>query len=326
MMTRTSWMLAAVAICAACVMPGARAATPEAVSIAVFTPPSLGSVLTSVIKQQKFDLANDVDITFAALPPDAYSVEFNSGQLEVGGSASVLMQALASTRGVKTTYLFNLFDYWGAVVTNRADIKTLADLQGREIAAAKGTTNYTMFEWFAQQQGVKTSSFKVINTATAGLVAYALADRAEAVELWEPAYSLVLSRRPGIHTVDLNIPTVWSRFAASERIPNLGVAAHRDWIAAHKELVPRIYRAYAAAAAWVVANPVEAASFISSSTDPADRKAIADMVREKTRLAMDVLPAAAMRREIEATYRMGLEAGLLTTMPDDATIYDQDLR
>lgn len=304
----------------------AQAAVPEAVRIAIFTPPSLGSVLTSVIKQQKFDLANDVDINFVELPPDAYAVEFNSGQFQIGGSASVLMQALASTRGVDTTYLFNLFDYWGAVVTNRDDIKTLADLQGREIAAARGTTNYTMFEWFAQQQGVNPSSFRVINTATPGLVAYALADRADAVELWEPAYSLVLSKRPHIHTIDLHIEKVWSKFAASKRIPNLGVAAHRDWIVAHQELVPRIYRAYAAAATWMSTHPREAAAFISPTKNPADLKAIEELVRENTRLAMDVLPAMEMRREIEATYRMGLAVGLLNKMPAASTIYDKDLR
>ncbi len=32
---------------------------------------------------------------------------------------------LADIRGVKVTYLFNLFDYWGAVVTSRPEIKTL---------------------------------------------------------------------------------------------------------------------------------------------------------------------------------------------------------
>ena len=35
------------------------------------------------------------------------------------------------------TYLFNLFDFWGAVVTSRPEIKTLRDLEGKEVAAAK---------------------------------------------------------------------------------------------------------------------------------------------------------------------------------------------
>ena len=138
----------------ACAGRPVRAAEPAPVTIVVFNPPSLGAMFPAVIKQQKFDLANGIDITFVERPPDAYAAEFNTGEFQVGGSASVLILGLGATRGIKTSYLFNLFDYWGTVVTSRPDIKTLADLAGKQLAAAKGTTNYTMFAWLAKQQGV----------------------------------------------------------------------------------------------------------------------------------------------------------------------------
>ena len=304
----------------------AEAAAPAPITIVVFSPPSLGSVLSSVMKQQKFDLANGIDVTFVERSPDAYAVEFNSGEFQVGGSASVLIQALASTRGVKTSYLFNLFDYWGAVVTNRSDIRTLSDLQGKEMAAAKGTTNYTMFTWFVHQQGVNPDSFKVLNTATAGLLGYALADRADAVELWEPAYSMLLTRKPGIHTIDLNIRKVWRAFAGGDRIPNLGVAAHQEWIAQHRELIAPLYRAYKESADWVIAHPDAAAPLVAPVKTAADRSALAQMIRDNSRLAMDVAPATDMKSEIEATYRMGEAIGLLKTMPDQSAIYDAKLQ
>ena len=132
----------------------ARAAGPVPITIVVFNPPSLGAVFPDVIKQQKFDIQNGIDVTFVERPPDAYAAQFNSGEFQVGGSASVLILGLGATRGIKTSYLFNLFDYWGTVVTSRPEIKTLADLKGKQLAAAKGTTNYTMFAWLAKQQGV----------------------------------------------------------------------------------------------------------------------------------------------------------------------------
>ena len=92
----------------------------------------------SVIKQQKFDIANGIDITFVERPPDAYAAEFNAGEFQVGGSASVLILGLGATRGIKTSYLFNLFDYWGTVVTSRPDIKTLADLAGKQTGRRQG--------------------------------------------------------------------------------------------------------------------------------------------------------------------------------------------
>jgi len=297
----------------------ARAADPAKVTIVVFTPPSLGAVFPAIIKQQKYDIANGVDINFVERPPDAYAAQFNSGEFKVGGSASVLILGLGNTRGIKISYLFNLFDYWGAAVTSRADIKTLADLKGRQIAGARGTTNFTVFEWFAQQQGIDPKSLQVLNTATPGLIGYALADRADAVQVWEPAYSMLLAKRPGIHTIDLNIAKVWHDYAGSERFPNLGVAAHQDWIEQNRDVIPRLYRAYQQAADWVVAHPADAAPLVAPVKDEGERQAIAAMIRDNSRLAMNLYPASAVVKEIEAVYRMGVAVGLFKTMPDTAS-------
>jgi ABC-type nitrate/sulfonate/bicarbonate transport system substrate-binding protein len=148
------------------------------VSIVVFGPPSRGAFLPPVIKARALDQAHGLDATFEQRTPDAYAAQFNSGEFKVGGSAALLTVGLAEARGVEATYLFNLFDYWGAVVTSRDEIKTLADLQGKDLAAATGTTNYQMFRWLAKQQGVDLSGVSAINTAPLGLVGYAMADRA----------------------------------------------------------------------------------------------------------------------------------------------------
>jgi hypothetical protein len=51
-------------------------------------------------------------LIFEERTPDAYTAQFNSGEFKVGGSAALLTVGLADVRGVKVTYLFNLFDYW----------------------------------------------------------------------------------------------------------------------------------------------------------------------------------------------------------------------
>ncbi|MEA2941039.1 MAG: NitT/TauT family transport system substrate-binding protein, partial [Bradyrhizobium sp.] len=118
------------------------AQAPEPLSIVIFGPPSLGAFLPPVIKAQKLDEKNGLAIKFDERTPDAYTAQFNSGEFQLGGSASLLTVGLADVRGVKVTYLFNLFDFWGAVVTSRPDVKTLKDLEGKDVAAAKGTTNW----------------------------------------------------------------------------------------------------------------------------------------------------------------------------------------
>ena len=315
-------MLGAVAACGV----SARAADPVPVTIVVFNPPSLGAVFPSVIKQQKFDTQNGVDITFVERPPDAYAAQFNSGEFQVGGSASVLILGLGATRGIKTSYLFNLFDYWGTVVTSSADIKTLTDLKGKQLAAAKGTTNYTMFAWLAKQQGVDPESFQVVNTATPGLVGYAVANRADAVQLWEPAYTLVKAQMPQIHAIDLNIAKVWKDFSGGGTLPYLGVAAHQEWIDAHRDLVAPLYRAYKQAADWVMANPAAAAPMIASLKNDAERDAITALIKDNSRLALNLQPAGKIKQQIEATYKAGMDVGLFKEMPPETSIYSGEMQ
>ena len=296
------------------------------VSIVVFGAPSLGAFLPPVIKAQKLDEKNGLSINFEERTPDAYTAQFNSGEFKVGGSAALLTVGLADVRGVKVTYLFNLFDYWGAVVTSRPEIKSLKDLEGKDLAAAKGTTNYVMFDWFARQVGVDTSKLSVINTATPGLVGYALADRATAVQLWEPAYTTLHSKKPSIRMLDLKIQDSWKKMSVSTNIPYLGVAAHVDWAEKNKDLIPKLYTAYKQAAAWVTANPDEAAKLIASKGTDDDHKAIAELIRANDRLGMNLRTAAEVSKEIKAVYAAGRSIAFLPSDPSPATIYQGPMK
>jgi NitT/TauT family transport system substrate-binding protein len=315
---RTGFFAAAVAL-AACVSP---ALALDKISIVVFGPPSLGALLQPIIKSRGLDRANDLDIDFQERTPDAYAAQFNSGEFQVGGSAALLTVGLADVRGVKVSYLFNLFDFWGGVVTSRPDVKTLKDLEGKDLAAARGTTNYLMFDWFARQQGLDLSKVAVVNTATPGLVGYALADRAAAVQLWEPAYTTLLARKPDLRTLDLQIAQRWRAFAGSPALPYLGLAAHQSWIDKNRPLVPKLYAAYKAAAEWLVANPEEAAKIIAPKGSAADQKAIADLVKANDRLGLDIKWAADLRKEIGFVYAAGRSTGFLPSDPAASTIYE----
>jgi NitT/TauT family transport system substrate-binding protein len=299
----------------------AVAQEPEKLSIVVFGAPSLGAFLPPIIKAQKLDEKNGLAIKFEERTPDAYSAQFNSGEFQLGGSASLLLIGLADTRGVKVTYLFNLFDYWGAVVTSRPEIKSLKDLEGKDLAAAKGTTNYVMFDWFARQLGADTSKFSVVNTATPGLIGYAMADRATAVQLWEPAYTTLLSKKSEMRTIDIGIADSWKKFTGSSNIPYLGVAAHVDWAEKNARLIPKLYAAYKEASEWVTAHPEEASKLIAPKGTPDDQKAIADLIKANDRLGMNVKWASDETKEINSVYAAGRSIAYLPSDPAASTIY-----
>jgi NitT/TauT family transport system substrate-binding protein len=298
------------------------AQAPEPISIVVFGPPSLGAFLPPVIKAKKLDEKNGLAIKFEERTPDAYTAQFNSGEFQLGGSASLLTVGLADVRGVKVAYLFNLFDFWGAVVTSRPDVKTLKDLEGKDIAAAKGTTNYVMFDWFARRLGADSAKFSVINTATPGLIGYALADRAAAVQLWEPAYTTLISKNSEIRTIDIGIAESWKKFTDSRNIPYLGVAAHLAWVEKNPKLIPKLYAAYKEASEWVSAHPDDAAKLIAPKGTPDDQRAIAELIRSNDRLGMNVQWASDVRKEINSVYAAGKSIAFLPSDPAATTIYE----
>src|SRR6201992_182604 len=293
----------------------------QKLSIVVFGAPSLGAFLPPVIKAQKLDEKHGLSISFEERTPDAYTAQFNSGEFQLGGSASLLTVGLADVRGVKGTYLFNLFDFWGAVVTSRPEVKTLKDIEGKELAAAKGTTNYVMFDWFARQLGADPGKFSVVNTATPGLVGYAMADRAAAVQLWEPAYTTLLSKKSDMRTIDIGIAESWKKFTGSTNIPYLGVAAHVDWAQKHANLIPKLYAAYKQASEWVTAHPEEASKLIAPKGTPDDQKAISDLIKANDRLGMNVKWASAVGKEINSVYAAGKSIAYFPSDPAPSTIY-----
>jgi ABC-type nitrate/sulfonate/bicarbonate transport system substrate-binding protein len=296
-------------------------AAPSRIDMVVFGKPSLGAFLTPIIETRKLDAKYGIDINFVERTPDAYIVQFNSGEFQVGGSAALLSVAAASTRGVRISYLFNLFDYFGAVVTDRPNVKTIKDLEGKQLVAATSTTNYAMFKWLAMSHGVDLAKVSVQNTATPGLIGYALADRADAVQLWEPAFSILMAKKPSLRAIDLDVQNRWKRSGGTTSIPYLGVAAHEAWIKQNPQVVEKMYAAFKDAADWMRANPAEASNVIAASIRGADADVIRKLIEDNGRLGLNVVPAGRIVNDIEAVYAAGLQSGYLATDVDRSTIY-----
>jgi NitT/TauT family transport system substrate-binding protein len=238
----------------------------------------------------------------------------------------VLTVGLADARGVKVKYLFNLFDFWGTVVTSRPEIKSVKDLEGKQLAAASSTTNFVMFEFFAKKLGMDRSKVQVVNTAPPGLVGYALADRADAIQLWEPAYTLLKAKKPSIQTLDTQINKTWTAFAGGERIPYLGVAAHSDWIEQNQAIIPKLYATYKAAADFITKHPEEAAALIAPKSTAEDRDALVSLIKANDRLGMNVVPAGEVAKQIDAVYKAGVDVGYFKSPPSTDTIYVKSMQ
>ena len=160
-----------------------------------------------------------------------------------------------------------------------------------------------MFDLFAKQLGVDPSKFQVVNTATPGLVGYALADRADA----DPALGAGLydadgeeARRSARSTPQ--IAETWKSFRRQPHIPYLGVAAHIDWIEKNQAPIPKLYATYKEAADWVTKHPDEAAALIAPKWTPDDHKAlvVADQGQRPARHERACRPARSPRKSMRS--------------------------
>jgi NitT/TauT family transport system substrate-binding protein len=139
--------------------------------------------------------------------------------------------------------------------------------------------------------------------------------------LWEPGYTQLLAKKPGVRMLDLDIRRQWRQFAGGDAIPTLGVGAQESWIKQNPGLVQPLYRAYKAAAEWIRKNPAEAADLILPKGSSADRLAIKQLIENNERLSMNVAGAAEIRKEIEAVFNAGVSTNYINKLPDPGAIY-----
>jgi len=282
------------------------------VSIVAFQAPSLGAFLPAVIEKQGLAAKHGLNIKYTYTTPDNYNSEFGAGHYDVGASAAVLSEDLRTQRGANVTYLFNLFDYWGTVVTSDSSISNLSGLSGHTLAAATGTTNYAMFQWFAKQEGLNLDQVKAVNQTTPGLSTMALSGRTDAVELWEPAYSELLAKKPSIQTINLDY-TQWKKAFGTSDIPYLGVAAQKSWADQNPKAVQALYDTYLDASKWVTANPQAASVIIAKTTPGSDPKVIQQLIENNDqRLRMHVVPASDMTQGMQAVAQAGQQTSYLS--------------
>lgn len=301
--------------------PSVQAQPLEKLPIVIFGWPSLGAILPPIIKAHKLDAKLGMDIEFVERTPDAYTAQFNSGEFKVGGSAALLTVGLADLRGVKVAYLFNLFDFYGTIVTASPEVKSLKDLEGKTLAAARATTNFVMANWFAAQLGVDMKKVSVVNTAPTGLIGYALANRAEGIQIWEPALTTLRAKNPAIRVLDLQIGPQWTKFAGSSNVPYLGLAAHVDWIQKNPATVSKLWQMHKEAADWMQANPEAAAKVILPKGSAEDLSGLVALIKANDRLGLNMKWAGDIRREIEQVYKAGRSIDYLPGDPSAASIY-----
>lgn len=289
--------------------------------LATFPIPSLSAFTPPVIKAKKFDRANGLDLTFVIKQASAYRTDFAAGTNKVGRSGTILADvAKLSEKGVSTVFLFNVFDFWGTVVVaSDSGINSLKDLEGKTLAASLPTTNYAMFRYFSKTAGLDLTKVAVQGSPVPGLVPMAVTGRVDAVQMWEPAHSVLTYGNDKYKALD--IVSDWKAQSGYAAIPYLGVAAHKEWADANPETIGKLYRTYEMAASFIKENPGEAAQIISDASKGKLKAMVLEELIKSGRLGINVYWGGAKRAEAEATFKAAIGIEYLKAMPAEGVLY-----
>ena len=289
------------------------------VQISSFDKPSFGHTTASLIEANGFDKKHGIDLEWAFKPGRAANTDFATGRDQLTIASALLSEANRRLKGVKSVYLFNVLNGHGALLTSNPAVNSINDLEGKTLAAFTVTTNYAMFRYFAHkarrrpQQG----GGPVHQRARPGHLPDGPNGPTPSTS-GKPNYSKILVGNPGKFKM-IEYFHQWEAIHGAPQRGFLGVAAHESWINANKELIPKIYAAFAELSTWLPAHHDEAATIIEKEAGVPKEAFL--MALSAARYPLDVVPAAEIEGNIKALFQAGIESGYMKKMPDDGIIY-----
>ncbi len=188
--------------------------------------------------------------------------QFNSGleifQALIGGSLDVLSTGAVLSnfpaRGQGKVFLINDIEVATAHLWVRGDqgVKTFADLKGKRIATAVGTTAHVFLDRALRANGVDPKEVELLNQPMPAAVTAFISGAVPAVALWVPFNITVRDKVPG--AVKLADASAYYPQAAIIG----GWAARNDYYDGNKEVLGRIAKGWVEANDYIIANSDEA--------------------------------------------------------------------
>lgn len=220
-MNKTIVAAAVLALAAAISVP-AEAATSVTIGISGWT----GFAPLTLAKQAGIFEKHGLDVTLKKVPQASRPLAIASGDLQCAAT-TVETWLVWNASGVTTKQIFQLDKSYGADgIVVRNDIKTVADLKGKNVASsAPGTSPYFMLAWVLNKNGLSTKDVTVVNLEPDAAAQAFLAGQNDAAVTYEPFISGVRDKSDQGHilatTLDypMVLDTVAARLNSSPPIP-----------------------------------------------------------------------------------------------------------
>ncbi len=272
-LSRSTFLAGSAAAAAAAMLPiGARAALPATIGIdyAYYNPPSL------VLKQNGWLetalAAKGVKVEWVLSAGSNKALEFlNANAIQFGSAAgSATLLARANGAPVKTVFLYSRPEWTALVVGKDSTAKSIKDLQGKRIAATRGTDPWFFLLRTLAVSGMKPTDIELVDLQHAD--GRAALERGQ-VDAWAGLDPLMAASQltAGSKLIYRNVAfNTWGALNARE-----------DFLAAQPQLTTIVLQSYERARKFAAANIPETAAIVAAAAK-LDPKVAELQLRDRT--------------------------------------------
>lgn len=282
--------------------------------------PSYVTVMLDIVKDQGLDRKNGIDLdiqSFGAI--SAYYGALASGEVETLGIGTHVLQKMRN-EGVPIKVALTYVRYASPfLVTADPAIRSIADLKGKTVAAAMGSSGYQVLAIYGRAQGFVFGKDITVLQADPPLArAHLQAKRVDAIMTWEPSLTLTLRDNPQYRVI-LNAEQAMKGAAKSEGWEFV-LGAREEFLRRQPQAVPRLLKMLQDGWRSLETNPDEADRIVQRTL-----KLPAGVLKEAVtgrRMVYEILPAWEKERQvIWNMFKLAVDWGYLDKLPDEGAIY-----
>jgi ABC-type nitrate/sulfonate/bicarbonate transport system substrate-binding protein len=290
------------------------------VKIARLAFPSMSSLMLDVLMERGIDKKHGFEVETVsqnAVPVYYASIANGDAELIVGGP-HVFQKMILEGVPIKVVATWAPLKIL-SVITAEPAIKSLADLKGKSIAAAMGSSEYQVTAIYGRKLGLTFGTDVTVVSAAPPLARAQLeAKRVDAAMLWEPTTTLALRDNRSFRVI-MTGDEAWQKIANSPGW-DLVLAAREDFLKSRAALIPRLIAMFQDAQKYMRDNLDDADAIVAKSVKLPSGIFKAGV--QSGRLAFDVKPAWESDREvIWGMFKVAVDTGYLPKLPNEDAIY-----
>jgi len=299
----------------------AHAQQKPVIKVSSLTLPVFNPLVWNIMKAQGFDAKHGFELDAKAYPSiSAFYAGFATGETDVLIGGPTILQKLYQ-EGVPVRIIGTGFTLADLVIFTKNDqIKSLADLKGKQLAVDMGGSQFQVIKMYAASKGIDLGKdITIVNANFAVARAQLEADRVDAALVIEPLASIILKQNPNWKVI-FNGAQGWKEITGQDGW-EIVTAMRADAIAKNPN-GPKM----------LIAALQDVAQFMQTNTAEADKIAnetlklppgILTAALASKRLQMVIQPAwePATRKTITDMMERAVKAGFYEKMPDEKIIY-----